>query len=282
MALKVMEREDCPFDTWLMNLLDQAFKKHLHSYVFNNIVRAQIMTDPKNYWAKKAEELKKEGKFEEAIKILDKVQKIEQEERHEDFWYNKALQFCEIGEYKDAKEALESDLEKNGKKFHSFFLMGKIQYNLGEYEESLESYNKASEEYNRKQMKHSHKIDHMKNAHKFEEAVKYSDLIYQEKDLSDDFWINKGRTLIKLGKNDEASSCFDNVLTENPKETKALYELAKIELQKGDKQKSIEILEKICVVDPSISEKLKIDKEFEQLYDLKQFRIISGLLSNET
>ena len=159
-------------------------------------------------------------------------------------------------------------------------MMGKIQYNLGEYEESLESYNKASEEYNRKQMKHSHKIDHMKNAHKFEEAVKYSDLIYQEKDLSDDFWISKGRTLIKLEKNDEASSCFENVLTENPKETKALYELAKIELQKGDKQKSIEILKKVCIIDPSISEKLKIDKEFAQLYEEKQFRIISGLLNN--
>ena len=235
--------------------------------------------EPKEHWSKKAEELKNQGKFEEAIKVLDRVQEIEQEERKEDFWFNKAVQFCEIGEFEQAEEALKKDLE-NESRYNSLFLMGKIQYNLKQYEESLESYNKASEEYNRLNMKRSHKVNHMKNARRFEDVVKYSDLLYQEKDLSDDFWINKGKTLMKLQKNDEAVSCYDNVLRDDPKNTSVLYELAKAELHRGNKQKSLDILKKIHDIDSSVSEKLKVDKEFEPLSNEKQFRVISGLLGN--
>ena len=38
------------------------------------------MVEPKELWTSKADELKKAGKFEEAIKFLDKVQELEKEE----------------------------------------------------------------------------------------------------------------------------------------------------------------------------------------------------------
>lgn len=238
------------------------------------------MADPKKYWSDKAEKLKKEGKFEEAIKILDKIQEIKKTEKQDDFWYKKGLHLCEIGEYEQARDALNKDIEKNQRSYNSFFLMGKILYHLKEYEKSLECYNKASEEYNRKHMKNIHKVDHMKNANKFEEAVKYSDLVYREKDLSEEFWYSKGKTLVSLRKYDEALSCFKNILKENPKNSKALYESAKLELQIGNKQKALDILETACFLESLIREKLRVDKDFEQISDEKRFREIAGLLKS--
>lgn len=236
------------------------------------------MADPKEFWASKAEELKKAGKFEEAIKILDKVQEIEKEEHEDDFWFKKAVHFCEIGEYEQAQDSLNRDVEKNQKSYDSFFLMGKILYNLKKYEESLECYNKASEEYNRQHLKHSHKIDHMKNAHKFEEAVKYSDLVYQEKELEDEYWYDKGRVLQKLGKFEAASSCFKSVLERNPKNSNTLYELAKSELFAGNKERSLDLIKNACSMDSSLREKLRVDKDFDPISQEKDFRVITKLI----
>ena len=236
------------------------------------------MTDPKEHWALKADEFKKSGKFEEAIKMLDKVNEVEREEKDFDHWYKKAIHFCEIGEYVPAKNALEKDLETKQKSYDSFFLMGKILYKLKNYEESLECFNKASEEYNRRHMRHTHKIDQMKKVNKFEEAVKYSDLVYQEKEIDQDFWFQKGMTLNKLKKYNEASLCFENILEKKQNNPKILYELAKSELWSGDRQKSLEILEKACKLDSHVKEKLRIDKDFEQLSEEKKFQIMLGLL----
>ena len=170
------------------------------------------MKDPKEYWTSQAEKLKKVGRFEDAVKALDKIQEIGKEEKADDFWFQKAKNYFEINEFENAKEALYKDLERGHKTFDIFFLLGKIMYELENYEESLECYNKASEEYSSKQMKQTLKIDQMKNVRKFEEAVKYSDMVIQTKELDSDFWHHKGKTLLKLGKTDEGSSCFEKSL----------------------------------------------------------------------
>lgn len=239
------------------------------------------MVEPKELWAQKAEELKRAGKFEEAIKMLDKVQEVKREEKEDDFWHKKAIHYCEIGEYEQAKEALEKDLEINQKNYDSFFLMGKIFYKLKKYEESLECYNKASEEYSRQHLRNNNKIEQMKNVHKFEEAVKYSDLVYQQKEINQEYWHQKGMVLFKLEKFEEASSCFETILKKNPNNPKILYELAKSKLFAGSKQKSLELLEKACTIDPQIKDKLRIDKDFNQIAEEKEFQIITGLLQQK-
>ncbi len=83
------------------------------------------MVDPKEHWARKADELKKAGKFEEAVGILDKVQEIEKEEKDDNFWYKKANHSCELGEYDQALDELKKDLEINQKSYETFFLIGK-------------------------------------------------------------------------------------------------------------------------------------------------------------
>ncbi|MDH3611271.1 MAG: tetratricopeptide repeat protein [Nitrosopumilus sp.] len=236
------------------------------------------MTDPKEHWTKKAEEYKKDGKFEEAIKMLDKANEIKKEEKDPDYWFKKAIHFCDIGQYQSAKNALEKDLETKQKNYDSFFLRGKILYNLKNYEESLECFNKASEEYNRKHMRNTHKIDQMKNVNKFEEAVKYSDLVYQEKEIDQEFWFQKGMTLNKLKKFSEASLCFETILEKKQNNPKILYELAKSELLVGNQKKSLEILEKACKLDSQVKEKLRIDKDFETISEEEKFQSLLGML----
>ena len=235
------------------------------------------MVEPKEHWILKAEKLKEEGKFEEAVKILDKVQELEKEEKEDNFWYKKAIHFCEIAEYEQALESLYKDLEVNQKSYDTFFLLGKILFKLKKFEESLEFYNKASEEFNREFLRTSLKIEQMKNVRKFEEAVKYTDLINQQKQLDHDFWYHKGLVLFNLKKYSEASSCFSKGLETNQNHPSTLYELAKSELWAGHKQKSIEILNKTCKIEPEIKEKLRVDQDFEPLSNEKQFQLLTGL-----
>ena len=236
------------------------------------------MKDPQEHWGQKAENLKKSGKFEEAIKIFDKVKGIKDQEKDPNYWNKKAIHCCDIGEFEQAKNALEKDLEINKKSFDSYFLMGKIFYKLKKYEESLEYYNKAFEEYSRQHLRNSSKVDQMKNIRKFEEAVLYADKVYQEKELDDDFWYHKGMTLVKLKKYGDASSCFETILKTDQKNTKILYELAKSELFAGNKENSLDILAKICKMDSHVKEKLTVDRDFESLAEEKQFQTITGLL----
>ena len=104
--------------------------------------------DPKEYWESKATELKKERKFEEIVEALDKVKEIKKTETSPDYWYKKACNLYEIGEYEKAKDALINDLEVNKKNYETFFLLAKILFELESYEESLEYLNKASEYHN--------------------------------------------------------------------------------------------------------------------------------------
>ena len=235
------------------------------------------MVDPKEHWAQKADELKKAGKFEEAVEILTKVNEIEKESKAEDFWYKKAIHSCELGEYEQAINEIQKDLEVN-QNYDSFFLMGKILYDLKKYEESLEYYNKASEERNTQHLRNTQKIDQMKNVHRFEDAVKYSDKVYQEKNLDYDYWQHKAMTLFKLKKFNESASSLKIALETNQNNSKILYELAKAELHAGNKQNALDILEDVCNMNHDHRDKLRVDRDFEELSDEKQFRKIIGLV----
>jgi len=237
------------------------------------------MTDPKKYWEMKANVLKKGKKFEDAIKIVDKFQRLKKDEKVEDFWHKRAIHCCEIGDYEEAKDALIKDLEINQKRYEPLILLGKILYELKEYEESLEYFNKASEEHSRAHLRNIQKIGQMKNVHKFEEAVKYSDLVYHEKTLDYTYWHYRGMTLLKLKKFIEASSCFKTALETDQDNPRILYVLAKSELGAGNKEKAFEILEKICSTNPSNKGKLRIDRDFDQIAEEKRFRVIIGLLN---
>ena len=235
------------------------------------------MKDIPSFYNKKAEELKKEKKFEEALKFSDKALEIKQDEKSEEFWYKKAVHCYEFGEYEDAIECLDKDIAVHEKSYETFFLKALILIQLKKYEEAIECFNKAAEERNQKYLQHVKKVDRMKDARKFEKALMYTDLAVNEKDLDSEFWHNKGIAFLKLKKHENAKECFTNALETNEDEPKILYDYAKCELFLGNEEKSTDILKKTCDLDPNTREKLRVDEGFSQLSNNKKFRTILGL-----
>ena len=251
----------------------------LGSYAFKKLLGVDIV-DPKEHWKSKAAELKKERRFEEAVEILDKVKHVEKTETSKNYWYEQANNLYEIGEYEQAKDALFKDLEVNRKNYDTFFLLGKILYELKMYEDSLEYLNKASEEHDSKILKNIQKIDQMKNVNKFEEAVVYSDKVKHGNPLDHKYWYQRGQVLLQLEKFKDAITCFNSALDAAIDPSKVLYLLAKSHLFDGNPEKSFEILEKACTIDPKNKEKLLIDTDFESMSNDKHFRMITGTLNS--
>ena len=237
--------------------------------------------DPKEHWKSKAAELKKERKFEESVGFLDKVKGIQNSKNSENYWYKKACDLYEIGEYDKAKDALLKDLEVNKKNYETLFLLAKILFELKSYEESLEYLNKASEDHDSKLLKNIQKIDQMKNLRKFEEAVKYSDKVKQDNPLDHSYWYQRGMVFFKLRKFTDALSCFNSALELKQEHQNTLYQLAKTELYAGNKEKSFEILERICTIEPNNKEKLRLDSDFKHVLNDKYFKRIFSSLNSE-
>lgn len=235
------------------------------------------MKDIVSHLTEKAEKLKKERKFEEAIQITDKAKEIKESEKSSDFWYKRAIQCCELGEYEEAIECLDKDLEHHKKSYETYFLKGLIIQQLGDHEEAIECFNKAVEERNQNFLQKSKKIDYMKKAQKFEKALLYTDETIKETPLDENFWLHKGISFLKLKKYDRAIESFSNGIKVSENNPNLFYFLAKCHLFLDDEEKCIELLEKSCSIDSANNEKLKIDKDFEKLIKNKQFRVLRGL-----
>jgi len=234
------------------------------------------MEDIPSIYNKKAEESKKARKFEEALKFTDKAAEVKEEEKSENYWYKKAVRCCEFGEYEEAITCLDLDLSVHKKSYETYFLEGLILIQLKKYAEAIEFFNKAAEERNQQYLQHSKKVDHMKEARKFEKALIYTDLAVNEKPLDDEFWYDKGIAFFKLKKYENAKECFTNALEVKGDNPKIVYEQVKCELFLGNEEKSLDMLKKVCDLDPNSREKLRVDNDFSQLSNNKEFRIILG------
>jgi len=234
------------------------------------------MKDISSFYAKKSEELKKEKKFEEALKFSDKAAEIKEEEKSEYFWYKRAIRLREFGEYEDAVNCLDKDLSVNKKSYDTYFLKGQILVQLENYAEAIECFNKASEESDQRYLHNSNKVERLKKAKKFEKALKYTDLSNNENLLDNEFWHNKGIAFFKLKKYEDAHVCFTQALEIAGSESNILYDQAKCELALGNKEKCLELLEKSCKLNPNGKEKLKVDNDFSQLSGNIQLRDIIG------
>lgn len=234
------------------------------------------MKDISSFYLKKSEKLKKAKKFEESLKLTDKAVQIKGEEKSDDFWYKRAMNLREIGEYEDAIECLDKDLTIHKQSCESYFLKGLVLMQTKNYAEAIECFNKCSEERGQSYLSNSKKVERMKKAKKFEKALIYADLSANAKTLDDEFWHNKGIAYFKLKKYEDAKNCFTNALEMKELDTMILYDQSKCELFMGNEEKCLDILEKSCDLDPNIKEKLKVDIDFSQLSKNRQFRDIVG------
>lgn len=235
-----------------------------------------IMDDLSSFLTNKANDLIKGKKFEEALKIMDEVRQIKEEQKSPDFWYVRGLRLCDVGEYEQALECFDNDLTLNQKSFNAFFKKGQILFQLKRYAEAIECFNKSSEIHHQQYLQSKEKAQQLKKVRKFEKSLIYHDLAAHEKPLDESFWYYKGLAMFKLQKYDVASSCFTKAL-EIKQDKKILYELAKCDLRLGNVDKCLKILEEICDFEPFNKEKLRVDIDFDSLTENNKFRKIIGL-----
>ena len=236
-----------------------------------------MLDDPALFFEKKARELKKQKKFEEALLFSDKAKKIRDDESSSDFWYKKGFHFIEVGEFEKAIECFDNDISKRRKSYETFFAKGKVLFQLSKFAEALECFNKAAEERNQKYLKTLKKAQRLKKAKKFEKALLYGDIASNEVSLTPEYWHYKGITLLKLKKYDNAFSCISNALEIENDNAKFLYDLAKCELLRGNETRCIEALKKSIKNSSTIKEKLQVDGDFSSLYTNNQFRALIHL-----
>ena len=105
----------------------------------------------------------------------------------------------------------------------------------------------------------------LKNYRKFEKAVLYFDQAVAITDIEHEFWYYKGCSLYEMGKHKEASDCFDEVLKIKPDNLLILLNKAKCQIGLENISKSVQILERICKLEPKMKAKIKNEKVFEKL-----------------
>ena len=105
----------------------------------------------------------------------------------------------------------------------------------------------------------------LKNYKKFEKAVMHFDQSNAIKDIGHKFWYYKGCSMYEIGKYEEASDCFDEVLKIRPDDLLALLNKAKCKIGLENISKSVQILERICELEPKMRAKIKNEKAFEKL-----------------
>jgi len=232
------------------------------------------MRDISSFYVKKSEKLKKERKFEEARKMTDKAVQIKGEEKSDNFWYKRAVNLREMGEYEDAIECIDKDLSVHKQSCESYFLKCLVLMHTKNYAEAIECFNKCSEERGQKYLSNTKKVVRMKKVKKFEKALIYADLSANAKTLDVEFWHYKVLAYFKLKKYEDAKDCFANALEMKEFDTEILYDQAKCELFMGNEEKCLDILEKTCDLDPNSKEKLKVDIDFSQLSKNRKFRDI--------
>lgn len=235
------------------------------------------MDDLESFYEKKAEQLKKQKKFEEALLFSQKAKQIRDDEKFPDYWYKKGIHFVEEGEFENAIECFDNDILKYQKSYRTFLAKGKVLLQLQRYDEALECFNKAAEEKNLNYLQTSKKVLHLKKARKFEKALIYSSKASREFSSDPEFWYYKGISLLKLKKYGDAHSCMVNAVNLDGSNSKLLYELAKCELFLGNESSCIDLLQKSIRIKPIMKEMLQVDHDFSSLHKNNKFRAIIHL-----
>lgn len=170
--------------------------------------------EPKEFWLKKIKDLKKTKNFEDAIKYTEKIKGIEETKNQPDFWYKNGLAYSEIKEYEKALSCFEKDLNLNQPTFETFYQKGIIYFNFENYAEANECFNKAFEIKYSSFLKTQNQVQSLKKHKEFVKIVKYSTELKKMEPIPYQFWHYKAISLTKLGKYQESTECYENLLQE--------------------------------------------------------------------
>jgi tetratricopeptide (TPR) repeat protein len=220
-----------------------------------------------DYWLTKAEQLKKQGKYEEVVKSVDKASMVKESLNKEKYWFSKGQILASIERYEEAIICFDKELQFNKISFDTLYEKGLAFFNLKKYTEAVECFNKAWEIKHEEFMKLNNQGTTLKNYKKFEKAVLYIDQANAITDIKCEFWYYKGCSLYEINKYEEASDCFDKALKMKPDDPVVLFNKAKCQIMLGNTSKSVQLLEKSWELEPKMKVKIQTEKIFEKLIE---------------
>jgi len=157
------------------------------------------------------------GRIEEAIKCLDKVIEINNDDAYA--WYLKGKMLKKLGEYKEALKCLYTAVGLNKDWINAYKDIGYLELIFGNYEDALNYLDKYLEKYPEDFEAKYYKAQIYENMNKLEEALGiYDEIISKLKDGSfilRNSLINKARILEKLGRIEEAIEIYNKAIGEN-------------------------------------------------------------------
>jgi tetratricopeptide (TPR) repeat protein len=233
--------------------------------LFKKKIKYDGASDISDYWLTKAEQLKKQGKFEEVVKSVDKVSTAKESINKERYWFSKGQILASIEKYEEAIVCFDKELQFNKISFDALYEKGLAFFNLKKYTDAVECFNKAWEVKHEEFMKLRNQGTTLKNYKKFEKAVIHFDQSNAITGIGDEFWYYKGCSLYEIGKYEEASDCFDEVLKMKPDDPLMLFNKAKCQVGLENISKSIQILKRICKLEPKMKAKIQSEKVFKKL-----------------
>ena len=222
------------------------------------------MGNSRDFMLDEVKELTQSGNFEDAIKKLDDINKVHNNQ-DKDYWFNKGQRFLEIQNYSEAIKCFDKDLELNKKSYRTFMIKGRAMYLDGTHHEAIECFNNALEIKFEDYLKNVDQAKNLKNVKKFENAIKHYDSVNHGDVVDSKFWQYKAQALFEIEKYNEASDCYDNILKNEPDNAEILYNKAKCETCLGKIESCTVLLEKACKIDSSIIKKLKNEPLFKEL-----------------
>jgi len=226
--------------------------------------------EPREFWLKKVEELKKTKDFEECLKYSKKIKELDDAKNKPEFWYKKGLAYSEIQEFENALQFFDKDLEINGENFDTLFQKGIIFYFLKNSSEAIEWFNRAWELKYSDYLETKEQILTLKEHKEFEKSVMHTQKLKQIDPPPFQFWFYQGLVFTDLGKYQESAKCYDEALLIKPDDPPVLFEKAKCELLQGNKIACFNTLQKVYALDSSFKEKIQTEPIFSDTIQFNQ------------
>lgn len=160
-------------------------------------------------------------------------------------WVKKAEILRKLGRYEDALLCLNRALELKPHDKNALYLKGVLLKRMGKFREALECFKKLIDELNVKWIDAiRHAVSLMLALDDLKDAERYINIGLEIRKDDVALWYFKGELYERLGKLDEALKCYEKVIELQPHYIKALLSKARIYERQGNIEAAIEYYNK--------------------------------------
>jgi len=165
-------------------------------------------------------------------------------------WTNKGASLKSLGRYEEAIRCLDKALELNPRQVNAWTNKGASLNSLGRYEEAIRCYDKALELDSRQVNAWINKGTSLGSLGRPEEAIRCYDQALELDPRDFKTWTNKGSSLGGLGRYEEAIRCLDKALELNPRYAGAWFNRALAEDVLGRWREAVRSYQQFLTIAP--------------------------------